>query len=134
MRKSILGGALILALLGLAGRSADAFALAGHTAPLVESLANKQTMYVTIAGPNEVQSWWPCTWIVYVQGGTPPYTYQWGAMGMIENYNTGDTWNGYAAGGGNMGLDVLVTDANNQSAWGTLLIDSSNSAPLCRDS
>jgi hypothetical protein len=131
MRRFILGTCVALAALLLAGRSADATAQAdrGETAPAAG--AGKQTMYVTIAGPSEVTTGWSCTWEVYVSGGTAPYTYQWVLQGMVENYSSGSTWNGYAAHGGQVGLDVLVTDANNQSAWGTLVIDSNNNAGFC---
>lgn len=132
MRRFILGTCVALAALLAVGRSADATAQSdrGEPAPAAAAAA-EQTMYVTIAGPREVTTGWSCTWEVYVSGGTAPYTYHWSTMGMIENWSSGSTWNGYAAHGGNVGLDVLVTDANNQSKWGTLIIDSNNYAGFC---
>jgi hypothetical protein len=131
MRKSILATGVVLATLFLAGHSADAAALNGRGALPAAAEAREQSMYVTIDGPNAVTTGWSCTWQVYVSGGTAPYTYHWALSGMVENYSTGATWNGYAAHGGQVGLDVRVTDASNQQRWGMLVIDSNNNAGFC---
>lgn len=126
MRKLILATCTVIAALALAGRPADA------AAP-VRSAAGQETMYVTISGETHVTTYWSCTWTAYVSGGTAPYTFQWSEEGMVRNWALGEYWNGYAAIGGNVGLNVLVTDANGRSAWGHLVITSDNNAPFCRE-
>lgn len=129
MRFPKLTPAAALLVLAVSGCGGDVVAPADPAASVPS--ANSSTMYVTISGPTEVPTWWTCSWTVYVQGGTAPYSYHWGTMGMIETDAAYDYWQGYAAHGGNVGLSVNVTDANGKSAWGHLLIDSNNNAPFC---
>lgn len=116
----------------VAGSMADATPPAEvRTAP--PTAAAKQVLYVSIAGPTDVQTWWTCNWTAYVSGGTPPYTYQWSIQGMVETSSSGEYWSGYAAHGGQVGLNVYVTDSNGQNGWGYLVIYSSSSSPFCLD-
>jgi hypothetical protein len=89
------------------------------------------TLSITISGPTDVATWWTCSWEVYVSGGTPPYTYYWGAQGMIETDSYDSYWSGYAAEGGNVALNVSVADAQGRYGWGYLVINSSSNAPFC---
>jgi hypothetical protein len=118
--------------LSLAVRSADA-TVSETTAAPTGARSSANTLYITISGPSEVPTWWTCSWNVYVSGGTPPYTVHWGAEGMIETDSSDEYWQGYAAIGGNVALDVSVTDAANHSGWGYKVIDSSSNAPFCLD-
>ena len=129
MRRSGLALGIALAVLA-AGSMADAApqADARTTPPAADA---KQTLYVSIYGPTDVQTWWTCNWTAYVTNGTPPYTYHWSIQGMIETYSSDEYWSGYAAHGGQVGLNVLVTDANGASGGGYLPIFSSSGSPFC---
>lgn len=131
MRRFIPLTCAVLAGLFLAGRPADAVATASRAAPPAASTAPKQTLSVTIYGYTELFPGYSCTWYANVSGGTPPYTYHWVKMGMIEDYSSGDTWTGHAAHIGQVGLDVLVTDAYGDQGWGTLVMFSSTTHDPC---
>ena len=121
-----------LAVLSLAGCSADAAEPLSPTAS-IPAKSTSGTLSITISGPTEVATWWSCSWTAYVSGGTPPYTYHWGATGMTETELYDSYWRGYAAVGGTVGLNVSVIDANGKTGSGYLLIDSSSNNPLCHD-
>lgn len=121
-----------LGALSLAGCSADATEAMSPTAS-APAKSTAGTLYVTISGPGDVQTGWTCSWYAYVSGGTAPYTFQWGAEGMYETESYDNYWRGYAAIGGNVGLNVSVMDANGKTGFGYLVINSSNYAPFCID-
>lgn len=90
------------------------------------------TLNVTIAGPGSINNWWECTWYAWVSGGTPPYTYQWSAMGMTPTGpDDADYWTGYKAVSSYGALDVYVSDANGNTGHRSLIIEDSQSIPNC---
>lgn len=121
---------LLCALLALSGA-----AFAGPATGTERSAppAASSAIYVTISGPTDVTTHWTCNWYAYVSGGTGPYTFQWSEEGMVREESYDNFWRGRAVIGGNVGLNVLVTDATGKSAWGHLVINSDNNTPFCMD-
>jgi len=131
MRRFSLGVGIALAALVFGWSLVDATPPAEARTPPPAAAATKQVLYITISGPTDVVTRWTCSWTAYVYGGTPPYTYQWYPQGMVADYTLDDYWSGHATVGGWVGLNVFVTDANNQTGWGYLSIYSSNNSEFC---
>jgi hypothetical protein len=98
-----------------------------------DSAQSTSTIYVSVSGPTAVATRWTCNWYAVVSGGTAPYTYHWSEQGMVREESYGNYWRGAATTPGTVFLNVLVTDATGQSAWGYVGIDSDGNGPFCMD-
>lgn len=71
---------------------------------LIYSLAEPPPLNAWITGPNEVPEWGTCTWQAQVDGGVPPYYYQWsGALYGSNSSVSGEGIEGW--------LYLTVTDS-----------------------
>jgi hypothetical protein len=84
-------------------------------------------MSVTIYGPGTIRSNSTCYWWANVSGGTAPYTYYW--YGGVSSSRTDYEFFAYATR--SFYLDVKVTDANGNVAWGSRYINVTTNAGIC---
>lgn len=82
---------------------------------------------VTLYGPGTIRSNSTCYWWTSVSGGTAPYTYYW--YGGSSSWRTDSDFNASATG--SFYLDVKVTDANGNVAWGSKYVTVSSNAGAC---
>lgn len=84
-------------------------------------------MSVTIYGPGTIRPNNTCYWWANVSGGTGPYTYYW--YGGTSSNRTGEEFWAYATR--SFYLDVKVTDANGNIAWGSRYINVTLNTGAC---
>lgn len=115
MRSPTLLIAYAVAALSLMGCAGDATSpLRGDT---LDPAMMASAFTVSIQGPTEVTPHDLCTWQAVVSGGTPPYTYEWSAIGMIDMGAPGPNyWSGYKTWSSNTWISVKVVDAAEQVA------------------
>jgi hypothetical protein len=84
-------------------------------------------MTVTIYGPGTIRPNTTCYWWADVSGGTAPYTYYW--YGGVSSWRTDSEFWAYATR--SFWLDVKVTDANGNVAWGSRYINVTTNTGAC---
>lgn len=84
-------------------------------------------MTVTIYGPGTIRPNTTCYWYSSVSGGTAPYTYYW--YGGVSSWRTDPEFFAYATR--SFWLDLKVTDANGNVAWGSRYINVTTSTGAC---
>lgn len=84
-------------------------------------------MTVTIYGPGTIRPNSTCYWWANVSGGTAPYTYYW--YGGVSSWRTDYEFFAYATR--SFWLDVKVTDANGNVAWGSRYINVTSNTGAC---
>ncbi|HYR09027.1 MAG TPA: hypothetical protein VEQ60_14695, partial [Longimicrobium sp.] len=84
-------------------------------------------MTVTIYGPGTIRPNSTCYWWANVSGGTAPYTYYW--YGGVSSWRTDYEFFAYATR--SFYLDVKVTDANGNVAWGSRYINVTTNTGAC---
>jgi len=114
MRSRILLIGYTLAALSLAACAGDA--TAPVRADVRPPVMNAGLPTVRIVGPAAISVNNHCTWYAVVSGGTPPYTYEWSSVWMMDastpglSYWSGSLFPGYGSGW----ISVQVTDAAEQ--------------------
>lgn len=84
-------------------------------------------MSVTISGPGKILPNHTCWWFATVSGGTAPYTYYW--YGGSSSWRTDPDF--YASASRSFYLDVKVTDANGNVAWGSRYVTVTTNTGAC---
>lgn len=134
MKLFTVGTGATLATLLLMGNPAGTIGSAqrGDASP-GENTAGQGAMYILMEGKTVAHPAVACNWYAYPVNGTYPFTYQWSAYGMVEDGVFGQMWRGNTIANTHGTLQVLVTDANGQTAWGTIGVYGSRAAEMCTD-
>ncbi|HEX2080670.1 MAG TPA: hypothetical protein VHG08_23400 [Longimicrobium sp.] len=122
---TISGGTISAVAAGSATISAVIDGVTGSTS--VSVVNPPPPMSVTIYGPNKILPNHTCYWWANVSGGTPPYTYYW--YGGVSSDRTGYEFWAYASR--SFYLDVKVTDANGNVAWGSKYVTVTTNTGAC---
>jgi hypothetical protein len=133
MRLFTLGTGAMVAALFLAGSPTASTGSASGGTPGSDVVATRNTLTIVMAGPTAANPGTGCNWYAYPVNGTYPYTYQWYAYGLVEEGVFGGMWRGYTIRNTAGTLQVLVTDANGQTGWGTIGVYGSTNVAPCTD-
>lgn len=118
-------GAISAVAQGTATITAVIDGIAGSTS--VSVVSPPPAMSVTIQGPGKILPNHTCYWYANVSGGTGPYTYYW--YGGSSSWRTDPDF--YASASRSFYLDVKVTDANGNVAWGSRYVTVTTNTGAC---